>query len=165
MTVPADTLRKIADTSPFPAGRYGQLGEQGVIQRWEDAGMMPHLVQRSYSEQQAMALCDDAQFPSRELERSFYRGQDRLYLKADVDRANGSRIAEAAIARVKQDDPEAAQDYRALLESEGAQGLFQQLGVDARRASLAQLAKTTRNDDDLADVDEIQARQAQGRRM
>lgn len=165
MTVPTDVLRKIADTSPYPAGRYGQLGASGMIQRLEDAGMMGFLVQRSYTERQAHDMCADAQFPSRELERTFYRGHKNYYLCADMDRNTGSRFADAAIARIKQYDPEAAQEYREVLTDEGAQGLFRQIGVDIKRADLAAVAKQERPVADLASVEEMAARRGRGRAM
>ena len=163
MAIHPDTLRKIHEASPFPEGRYASLGARGAIERWEDAGMIQDLAHRAFTEDKAMAIVAGSSSPGRELERRFYRGKDALYLKADLDgRGDGSRIADAAVARIKQDDPEAAKDYQGVLNDKGAEGLFQYIGAEVRRADLAQVAG---REDDLESVDDALARRSRGRRM
>lgn len=165
MALSPDTLHKIADASPFPAGRYGELGMAGVVQRWEDAGLMRYLFERSYSENDAFRVCDDAPNPEREVDRLFFRGQERFYLKADFRTVEGSRIADAVIARIGREDQDAADDYQQVLQTNGVQGLFKQVDVDVRRHDLGKVAIEERGGDDLASVEQGMARRNQGRRM
>jgi hypothetical protein len=162
MAIHPDTLRKIHEASPFPEGRYSELGPAGVVQRWEDAGLMRHLFERSYSEKDAMRVCEDAPNPEREVDRYFFRGQERLYLKADFRTVEGSRISDAAVARIKQDDPQAAKTYQDVLNTKGAEDLFQYIGAEVRRANLAQVSG---REEDLASADDALARRSRGRRM
>lgn len=164
MPIQPDTLRKIADTSPFPEGRYATLGATGAIERWEDAGMIQNLVRRAFTEEKALAIVGDSRNPDRELERTFYRGKEALYLKADLNgRVDSTRIAAAAMARIRRDDPESAQEYQDVLNDRGAQGLFAYIGAEVRRQDLEQLA--TPRTQGLASVEEGLARRSRGRVM
>ena len=163
MPIQPDTLRKIADTSPFPEGRYASLGATGAIERWENAGMIQNLAHRAFTAEKALAIVGDSRNPDRELERTFYRGKEALYLKADLDgRVDGSRIAAAAVARIRQDDPVAAQEYQNVLNTKGAEGLFAYIGAEVRRHDLAKVAG---REDDLASPEQGMARRNHGRRM
>lgn len=164
MPIQPDTLRKIAEASPFPEGRYASLGAAGAIERWEDAGMIQNLAHRAFTEEKALAIVGDSRNPDRELERTFYRGKQALYLIADLQgRVDSTRIADAAVARIKRDDLESAQDYQDVLNAQGAQGLFAYIGAEVRRQDLEQLA--TPRSQGLASVEEGLARRSRGRVM
>lgn len=165
MTVSIDTLRKLADVDPFK-GNYVVLGEHEVLRRFDEAGVMPHLA-RQYNEAGARNLASDDAFQQpteRMMDRLFHRGQDnRFYLKADIHgRADGSKITEAAIKRVGQEDPDQARAYAQVQAEQGSEAVFNQMASTVRRHDLAQMSG---RGSDLADVDEVQARRTRGRAM
>lgn len=165
MTVSIDTLRKLGDLNPF-TGNYAVLGEREVLRRFDDAGVMPHLA-RQYSETGARNLASDDAFQQPTdlvMERLFFRGQGgRYFLKSDINgRADGSRITEAAIKRVGQEDPEQARAYARVQQEQGSEAVFQQMASEVRRHDLAQVSGRR---SELAEVDEVQARRSRGRMM
>ncbi|PZS87948.1 hypothetical protein [Stenotrophomonas maltophilia] len=165
MTVSIDTLKKLADLNPFQ-GNYAVLGEREVLRRFEEAGVMQHLA-RQYNETAARNLASDGAFQQPTnlvMERLFFRGQGgRYFLKSDINgRADGSKITEAAIKRVGQEDPELARAYARVQQEQGSEAVFQQIATAVRRHDLAQVSG---RGSDLADVDEVMVRRNRGRAM
>lgn len=165
MTLSIETLKKLADLNPFQ-GNYAVLGEREVLRRFDEAGVMLHLA-RQYNETAARNLASDGAFQQPTdlvMDRMFYQGQGgRYFLKADIrGLANGSKITEAAIKRVGQEDPEQARAYARVQQEQGSEAVFQQIASAVRRHDLAQVSG---RGSDLADVDEVMVRRNRGRAM
>ena len=168
MTVAIETLRSLVEVDPF-GQNYQSLGEQEVIHRFDQAGLMKHLTGgRMFSQERALAVASDGalqQSPETTLDQWFYRGQGgQFYLKGDIlGRVDGSKISDAAVARIGEEDPDAASDYKSHLECEGGASLFRLITSEVRRHDLAQRASKSRGQD-LADPEEVLA-QKRGRAM
>lgn len=160
-----ETLKKLADLNPFQ-GNYAVLGEREVLRRFDEAGVMLHLA-RQYNETAARNLASDGAFQQPTdlvMDRMFYQGQGgRYFLKADIrGLANGSKITEAAIKRVGQEDPEQARAYARVQQEQGSEAVFRQMASEVRRHDLAQVSG---RGSDLASPDEAMARRNRGRMM
>lgn len=174
MPLALETLQALSLASPYQTGGYSALGMEEVIGRLRDAGMMDKIAMGpGYDRETALRRATDSGLrmtPEQVLDSTYYKGRGEVYYsKIDLSRESlsGSTLADAAVARMAQEDPEAAHDYQRHLETNGrgAEGLFERIDSEIRQRSLKAVADQGRGAEALASVDEVQARRAMGRRM
>ena len=135
MTATIDTLRRMATIDPYRQD-FAQLGEQETFRRFDEAGVLGFLA-RHYDDRGARNLLTDRpnqQITTAQLDRTFYQGKGgRYFLRADIyGRADGSKIADAAIERVARVDPALAWSYKEVQDTQGGEIVFQQMASRVR---------------------------------
>ncbi|WP_140722541.1 hypothetical protein [Pseudomonas sp. Hp2] len=155
MTISIDTLRDLAAVDP-----YKETGPRPISPRDEflahldAAGMLPFMARKNLAPSKGQ---DDHlwYYPSRD---------GNGYLRADImGRVDSTKITEAAIKRVAQDDQELAKELNRLRQEQGGAAVFQRIDAQVRRHDLAQLA--TPRTADLASTDEYMSQRNRGRAM